>query len=159
MKSFLVKPSLAALTAQLVAVACCAIGLYSYLQTIRIEQMYQDKIKTVIDRGRQLRRTEDKLQAYQQIIAREARLAATPARLKWEEVAFTWKNIPLSELLHRLDGIYANDRVFVLTSFSFARDKDLKQVAVPAKADSGSADDSGLNQQFVLKGYYLCLCR
>jgi hypothetical protein len=156
MKSFLVKPPLPVVVVQLVVVAFFAAGLYTCLHTMKIQQNIQEKIKTVQARSRQLRQTEEKLLSYRKFLANQPQLTRTPETLKWEEVSFSWKNIPFPDLLHRLNGVYGSDRVFVLKSFSFSSGSGN---AEPAGQSPGAAGKEQGDKQFELKGYYLCLCQ
>jgi hypothetical protein len=155
MKSFIVKPTLPVVTLHLIVIGLLAAGLYTCLHTMKICQNLQERIATVQERSRQLRQTEEKLLSYRKFLANQPQLAKTPETLKWEEVSFSWKNIPFSELLHRMDGVYANDRVFVLKSFTFSNDAGTLGISGQVQ---GSGEGKQANQQFELKGYYLCLC-
>jgi hypothetical protein len=156
--SYFVKPRLVVAVVQLIVIGLFAVSVYSYLHTVRKRNSYEEKLRTVQIRQSQIVSTEQRLAAYRKYVTGQPRLSGLPEKLKWEEVNLSWKNIAFTELLHRLNNIYTDERVFVLQSFSFAPDVGATGVAGADFASRGAdRNGSSENQQFELKGYYLCL--
>ncbi len=152
--SYFVKPRPVAAVVQLLVIALFVMSLYSYLQTVRKGNVYKEKLQTVQVRQSQITATEQKLASYRTYLSGQPQLSGLPEKLKWEEVNLSWKNIAFTELLHRLNNLYTDDRLFVLQSFSFSPDAGGAGAAFAPRAGDEGAQE---NRNFELKGYYLCL--
>ncbi len=159
MRSILSLSAKPCLVMQLVIVLFFSTSLYFYLQTGQKSDELRRQQALITQKRNRVLRTEMQLQAYKKALAIRPDIKVVPKEIRWEEVAFVWRDISFRELLHRLDGIYAKDRTFTLERFSLVRGlaKDEKQGDAVRQQFIFAPDQAAIS--FTFKGYFLCLCQ
>lgn len=151
MQTFLIKPSFKLILLQMLIVVFFSLSLYWYVHSKNVLTSLQEQLTVIQTRAGQLKITEKKLSKYAKLLGERPEIATIPEKIIWEKVEFTWSDIPYVELLHRLEGVYSDERIFSLESFSFH----------PTDKNSVGSQEQNqdIDHPFQLKGYYLCLCR
>lgn len=141
----------------------CAAGIYLVIGALQTDKNYDEAIEKLDRHDRQLDRAKRRIDRYMQFVDNNPFYEHNPGEPQWEKIDETWGELGYEELLHRLEGLYRQDRPFVLDYFSASLgttdESSQNQDSAPdSPKQTGDIDEEESELVFHLQGYFLCPC-
>ncbi len=128
---------------QAIIVIIFSLTLYFFLHFMEEEKKIEDGLATMASQRQQLEQVQGNIIRYREMIKTDPILQVFADEPLWEEVDFHWQDIPLAELLSRLESLDRHERIFVLKSF-----------ATENRRVEGTSTEE--ERFYHLRGYFLC---
>ncbi len=128
---------------QTVTIIIFSLALYFFLHFMEEEKKIKGELTAMASQRQQLEQVQGNISRYMEMIKTDTALQAFESEPIWEEVEFHWQDIPLPELLARLESLDRHERIFVLKSFK----TEIKRV---------EGETTGKERFHHVRGYFLC---
>ncbi len=156
------KPSLLALVVQSLLIIALGVCLFLFVRVIDERESYRKAAAELGTQRQNLQRAIQTLSSYNRFVEEHPFYQRSTGEIQWEKNDEIWVNLAYEDLLVRLQGIYRDDRPFVLDYFSahIAGVEDvLAQGDGQPKPLQQKSDSTGPKELiFNLQGYFLCPC-